>query len=946
MADPEVRVRTIVTKQDGVQTPPPPGAIVPQAMEQEDEFEKFYENSKTGQGSVLKPPYDLTQLETLVSQNMALGPCLDAMETNIDGTGAVIEPLEPAGEDGAPSDEQKSKAEAIHTFFDEPWPGMSFLTIRRRIRRDIEATGNAYLEVLRNLKDEVVFARRVDPKTMRLVKLDDPTPVDIEVERGGKTFKAQVMIRERRYAQAIQSKLLYFRDFKTSRQLDKMTGKWAEPGEKVDPDKRATEIIHFTNKPDAKTPYGVPRWIGQTPSVIGTRKAEEYNLDFFNAGGIPPMLITVEGGTLGKTAEAELRRIFSGKGSAVHEAAIIEAVPTSGSIDSPGTVRVHVERFGRERQKDGMFENYTETGFQRIRTSFRLPELFLGRSEDLNFACYDEETEFLSNRGWLTHDQYQQGDRIACVDPETGLGGFMEPKKLLRYSVKDVSLYRGENQSTAYAVTEGHTMLWRTATGHTRSDKVQDLPARFEARHGLSGWRGGEKLEDFAPPWAPLKAGKYHAADKPPAPLPAGLFLRLLGWYVSEGHVHPAGTSVAVTQKPGRDEAVIQMFEELAACGYRTRYSEDVFQFHLGDKSWAQWFLAECGKGSANKRLPEWALDLPQAQARVLFTTLMAGDGSWDSRPTRNSGAYATTSEVLAGQVQTLALQLGYRATVRQDAPGTEGHFPIFRVLLSALDQPWSRVMPAHQERSEPYTGMVWCFETVTGFFVTRRNGKVAVQGNTAVASYTVAEAQVFRPERLEFDEIITLNLLPELDPMGAEYVYKSLPISVKNVTETLEALALAKDAIDNEQLVAAINEAADLDLEPREEEEEETRIDPRTGLPVKVPAGGPPAGSLQPAAPGAPPGQEDDQQPVLIEARDLAPMAVRLVELLDKNRDATENDELGKLMGEMATMSPAAQRTLTHMMAIAGFGDRFENDPEGLGILMGCTAEVLSQRG
>lgn len=87
----------------------------------------------------------------------------------------------------------------------------------------------------------------------------------------------------------------------------------------------------------------------------------------------------------------------------------------------------------------------------------------------------------------------------------------------------------------------------------------------------------------------------------------------------------------------------------------------------------------------------------------------------------------------------------------------------------------------------------------------------------TASVSYMVAEAQVFQPERNEFDEIINVKLMKEIAP---DYCLRSKPISVSDVAKQLEALKLAQPVVDPEAFIDAINEVAGLTLSPREEEE------------------------------------------------------------------------------------------------------------------------------
>ena len=96
-------------------------------------------------------------------------------------------------------------------------------------------------------------------------------------------------------------------------------------------------------------------------------------------------MIIVQGGTLGTNTKEALEAHLSAKTNK-HRAAVVEAVSTSGSLDSAGAVQVRVERFGSERQQDAMFQKYDLACEDHVRVSFRLPPLFLGKASDYNFA--------------------------------------------------------------------------------------------------------------------------------------------------------------------------------------------------------------------------------------------------------------------------------------------------------------------------------------------------------------------------------------------------------------------------------------------------------------------------------------------------------------------------------------------------------------------------------
>lgn len=355
------------------------------AAENEDKFQEFYLSSQGKNGSsanVIEPPYFFKSLREAARENATLAPCVSAMEVNIDGTGFYF-----VDENGEMVEEDDERLATYKEFTDMPYPQTTFLGMRRLLRRDAEETGNYFIEVLRNNLGEIIFARRVAPEDMRMCRLSEPVEKTVTVKRGGVETQVTFMARERRFAQVTKSKLVYFAEFGASRRLDKETGVWegeeAQKGD-FDPSKEATEIIHGVVDRDSFTPYGVPRWISSKRAVRGQVESEELNNAFFDSGGLPPVLVTVTGGELTESARDALRMIFSGKAKDKLEGAVVEATSVSGTIDKEGSVGIQVHQFGDN--KDAMFGNYDEAVEAKIRKTFRLPKLFMGDVEGVNFA--------------------------------------------------------------------------------------------------------------------------------------------------------------------------------------------------------------------------------------------------------------------------------------------------------------------------------------------------------------------------------------------------------------------------------------------------------------------------------------------------------------------------------------------------------------------------------
>ena len=354
------------------------------ALDVDDVYEatEYFDPKDNAKAKILRPTYVPQVLMGLVQENNALKQCIEAMEVNIDGTGHSISLKGNIQE----TEESAEVVQGLNDFFSEIFPKKSFISVRRELRRDVESVGNGYLEVLRSLSGSIVFINNLDPLPMRLIKLDEAVPVVETVFRFGQEESFTHLKKERRFCQKVGNKTMYFKEFGASRELNKWTGCWETEENPVEIQDRATEVLHFTANEDAYTPYGIPRWINQTPSVLGSRRAEELNLDFFDAGGLPPALVTIMGGELTEPVRKQLQTYLSGKGASKHRAAIIEVQSTGGSLDNPGNVKVAVEKFGSDRQKDSMFEEYDIRCEKRVRSSFRLPPLFVGKTDDYNFA--------------------------------------------------------------------------------------------------------------------------------------------------------------------------------------------------------------------------------------------------------------------------------------------------------------------------------------------------------------------------------------------------------------------------------------------------------------------------------------------------------------------------------------------------------------------------------
>jgi PBSX family phage portal protein len=351
------------------------------ARDMEDEFVDLYYTTGKATNFAIIPPYNPKELRHQVTHNNVLLQCVQAMVVNVDGTGHEFVGTEKG------KDPDKTDVEHARQFFDEPYPGESFVSIRKRLRDDLESIGWGYLEVLRTLDGEIVGLRHIEGLTTRKAKLGGTVLGKHKLMRGGKEITISIRERPRRFVQLVNGvNRQFFKEFGVTQDLDRDTGEWAPEGQHLPAEKRATELIAFGVIKDHTGPYHVPRWVNVLPSVVGSRKAEEQNLEFFDSGGMPPAIIFIQGGQMVGQAAADLRTYLSAANKRKGRAVVVELASNSGSLDSSGSVSAKVERFGAERANDAMFSQYDSAAEERVRIAFRLPPIFLGRAADYNYA--------------------------------------------------------------------------------------------------------------------------------------------------------------------------------------------------------------------------------------------------------------------------------------------------------------------------------------------------------------------------------------------------------------------------------------------------------------------------------------------------------------------------------------------------------------------------------
>jgi len=385
--------------------------------------------------------------------------------------------------------------------------------------------------------------------------------------------------------------------------------------------------------------------------------------------------------------------------------------------------------------------------------------------------CHDSETEVLTESGFRSWSEAielssvkadgpkanadepkpKAGIKIACFNPENESIEFHEPTRAVAYKYEgDMVHFNG--QKVDIMVTPNHQMLVQKKTKKKGWCEWSDIAAgdmtmgslyRFRSK---AGWEG-ETLDTVE------FAGK--AID-------TNLFMEFLGYVVSEGCVyhnaknHDSKVSInqLLTQphyEPMRDnfKKIATIFDRklsertfMQSSGYSELSPKEIWSGVICHKEMVAEFKKQIGTegrtGSYDKRLPRWVFKLATEHLEVLLKALVAGDGSIIPSPygaAENGFRYNTVSKQLADDVSEVAYRCGFVPAVNEyQRPDRD----FKEYLVSWSETNYGDFPSVYGNKNHggadidrvPYNDYVWCFEVPTGYFVTRRNGKITIQHN------------------------------------------------------------------------------------------------------------------------------------------------------------------------------------------------------------------------
>lgn len=399
-------------------------------------------------------------------------------------------------------------------------------------------------------------------------------------------------------------------------------------------------------------------------------------------------------------------------------------------------------------------EVLTRDGFKKITDLLEISDDVNPNPEYVNGIELDEDGNV---SGVL---KLKDGVEVACFNPDTEEMEYHVPEELHMSQYKGKMLHFNGDKVDCL-VTPNHKM-W-TKKKNKNWDKIP-ASQMFDTK---GWWKFRSHLK-----WTGKKVDNINVLD---TNVPTNLYLEMLGYLISEGNIYKnnkpgiydAKISLSQLTSDGKHEPLRNAMHAFAdiirkkcsdnisvkGSGYSKDTPKEKWEGVIHGKDLANYLINEIGNGetakSHDKKIPRWVLELCPEQLNILLNSLVMGDGS-KSISKYGTGSesmrYSTVSKQLADDVYEIAYKCGFVPNICvSTAKKIDGRVVTEYIVL------WSTTQYSNEPNiytgtkqcvngggvsveEVDYEGPVWCFTVPTGLFVTRRNGKVTIQGNSKFA--------------------------------------------------------------------------------------------------------------------------------------------------------------------------------------------------------------------
>jgi hypothetical protein len=392
--------------------------------------------------------------------------------------------------------------------------------------------------------------------------------------------------------------------------------------------------------------------------------------------------------------------------------------------------------------------------------------LQVGHDVELRLGyCVDEETEILTQNGWLKHNELKEGDIALTLNHNTGLSEWQPVEKINRFY----------QENTESVLIDGHKHSSLTTLNHKWPVLSRVMIKGKYTR--IREWATSEELKSKHI----LIGGAKHKHQN--RKVWSDAFVELVAWFWTEGEIGNKGInrtpttiiSQSITSNPENVDRITKVLTELygkpvsgnLSTGSRwkgikrprwrkcQRNGRDEVTFRLNIIA-----SADLLKVAPNKIVTrEFILQLTESQLELFINISNKGDGHY-SKIEEGTLIVSQKNPLALDALELAAILVGYR-TSRHKKPSitrtkTQGTYYMDQLYISRKPYIW---LDTSIPRKVLHTGLVWCPTTSNSSWLARRKGYVYYTGNSndPAKLATVFVGKVMEVEFNETEDLVTI---------------------------------------------------------------------------------------------------------------------------------------------------------------------------------------------
>ncbi|RLG14061.1 hypothetical protein DRN69_04680 [Candidatus Pacearchaeota archaeon] len=335
--------------------------------------------------------------------------------------------------------------------------------------------------------------------------------------------------------------------------------------------------------------------------------------------------------------------------------------------------------------------------------------------------CLSEDTEILTKEGWKGIDEIKEGDEVLTLNLEKDILEYNKVFAKWVYSKEDYpELIHIKRKGLDILVTKDHRIIYKRETGYFETT-ADNLKAVMKIPQSGTFPTEGLNMSDEE--------------------------IKLYAWIISEGNLYNI--------KNGKESVGLNIYQNKGS-----KYSQEIkaildklkIKYTIEERKFKGRKFTIRGKTYKTKdnclRFYIWAKDakkirkilkdktIPQIfkdkmndrQWLIFLKELVKGDGYF-SKNAKFSWLYYTKNKKLADDIQEMCIKHNLRCSIRQRRNQYE--------LYISKHNTYTIYRYYNVSKTVKNTGRVWCVSVANGTIVTRRNGKVAILGNSHYLVFT-----------------------------------------------------------------------------------------------------------------------------------------------------------------------------------------------------------------